>query len=348
MKTPRLLFVLGGFVGLAALAIVLLSANRSTLINWQIERGVQEGVASQEISSTRFELIFCGTGTPQFFPDRSQPCLGVIAAGKFFLFDAGQNASRQLSATASPFTKLEAVFLTHLHSDHMSGVADVLHSSWLMGRQHEVNVVGPPGTQQLLDGIHQGYSNDIEERQRVLGVEYLETTVKLGQATEVTIDNEDAVVVHDADGLVVEAFRVDHPDWPYAYGYRVSYGGKTVVVSGDTKYTPAIAKHADGADMLIHEAVNLDMMEQIASALRQFGGPVDPDRLALISAVHTPTLEVARVAKEAEVKKLVLTHLIPPIPANFVAEQHYSDGMDDIYDGELVMARDGMRITLIE
>ncbi|MCE7997525.1 MAG: MBL fold metallo-hydrolase [Rhodobiaceae bacterium] len=348
MKNPRMLYVLGGFVGLTALVIGLLSVNRSALINWQIERGVQEGVASQEVSPTRFELIFCGTGTPQFFPDRSQPCLGVVAAGKFFLFDAGQNASRQLSATASPFTKLEAVFLTHLHSDHMSGVADVLHSSWLMGRQHDVDVVGPPGTQQLLDGIHQGYSNDIEERQRVLGVEYLETTVNLGQAIEVTIDNEEAVVVYDADGLVVEAFRVDHPDWPYAYGYRISYGGKTVVVSGDTKYTPAIAKHSRGTDMLIHEAVNLDMMEQIASALREFGGPVNPDRLALISEVHTPTLEVARVAQEASVAKLVLTHLIPPIPANFVAEQHYSDGMDEIYEGEIIMARDGMRITLIE
>lgn len=348
MKSPRMLYVLGGFVGLTALAIGLLSVNRSALINWQIERGVQEGVASQEISPSRFELIFCGTGTPQFFPDRSQPCLGVVAAGKFFLFDAGQNASRQLSATASPFTKLEAVFLTHLHSDHMSGVADVLHSSWLMGRQHDVDVVGPPGTQQLLDGIHQGYSNDIAERQRVLGVEYLETTVNLGQATEVTIENEEAVVVYDADGLVVEAFRVDHPDWPYAYGYRISYGGRTVVVSGDTKYTPAIAKHARGTDMLIHEAVNLGMMEQIASALREFGGPVNPDRLALISEVHTPTLEVARVAQEASVEKLVLTHLIPPIPANFVAEQHYSDGMDEIYEGEIVMARDGMRITLIE
>ncbi len=348
MKTQRILYVLGGFVGLAVLALVLLTANRATLINWQIERGVQEGVASQNIPPTRFELIFCGTGTPQFFPDRSQPCLGVVAAGKFFLFDAGQNASRQMSATGSPFTKLEAVFLTHLHSDHMSGVADVLHSSWLMGRQHDVGVVGPPGTQQLIDGIHQGYANDIEERQRVLGVEYLEAKVTLAEATEVVIDNEEAVIVYDADGLVVEAFRVDHPDWPYAYGYRISYGGKTVVVSGDTKYTPAIAKHARGADMLIHEAVNLDMMEQIASALREFGGPVNPDRLALISAVHTPTLEVARVAKEADVATLVLTHLIPPIPANFVAEEHYSQGMDEIYEGELVMARDGMRITLIE
>lgn len=348
MKNSRILYIFGACAGLAVLAFVLLSTNAAILVNWTIERGVRDGVASQDISPTRFELIFCGTGTPQFFPDRSQPCLGVIAAGKFFLFDAGQNASRQLNATASPFTKLETVFLTHLHSDHMSGVADVLHSSWLMGRQHDVSVVGPPGTQQLLDGIHQGYSNDIEERQRVLGVEYLETTVKLGQAREVIIDNEEAVVVYDADGLVVEAFRVDHPDWPYAYGYRITFGGKTVVVSGDTKYTPAIAKHAQGTDMLIHEAVNLDMMEQIASALREFGGPVDPDRLALISAVHTPTLEVARVAKEANVETLVLTHLIPPIPANFVAEQHYSSGMDEIFQGELVMARDGLRITLIE
>jgi len=344
----RRYLVLGAILLVVLCAWIWVSQNKMKLMARQVDKAVASMVAAQQISDTRFEVIFCGTGTPQYNPDRSQPCLGVIAGGRLFLFDAGQGASQQLQATKSPYQKLDTVFLTHLHSDHMSGLGDVLHNGWLTGRQDLVEVVGPPGTQRLLEGIQLSFKDDIEERQRVIGSEYLNTGTALGRANEVTIDNDQAEVVFEDNGVVIQAFGVDHPDWPHAYGYKVEFGGKSIVISGDTKYTPAIGQHAQGVDYLIHEVINTDMMEMAAQALQKHGTGIAPERMALITAAHTPTLEVAKAAVDANAKALVLTHHIPPIPANKFVESIYTKGMDEIYDGDIIMARDGMRLTLIE
>jgi len=329
-------------------AVAWFTLDRMALMQSQVDNNVQQGILSQEIPETRFEIVFCGTGSPQYNADRSQPCTGVIAGGRFFLFDAGQGAAQQLNATLAPYQKLDTIFLTHLHSDHMSGLGDVLHNGWLVGRQSLVEVIGPPGTQRVLDGIALSLSDDIKERQRVLGSEYVQSESALGAAREITLDGDEAREVFNKDGVTIRAFRVDHPDWAYSYGYRIEFGGKSIVISGDTKYTPAIARHAQNVDLLIHEVINLQMMEMAAKSLEKYGSVVAPKRMALISAVHTPTLEVARAAVEAKAKTLVLTHLIPPIPASSFVESTYIDGMDTIYDGKIVVARDGMRLTLIE
>lgn len=321
--------------------------NPDALIEKTVQKQVAETFDSQDISDSRFEIIFCGTGSPQRREDRGQPCLGIVAAGKFFLFDAGQGTAQRLNQFRAPLQRLDTIFLTHLHSDHMSGLGETLHNGWLYGRQHLVEVVGPPGTEKVLAGYQQVYEDDIEERQRVLGSEYLDTRSGMGKARDVRIDDEGATTVYKKDGVLIEAFRVDHPDWPYAYGYRVSFKGKLVVISGDTAYTPAFKHHAQGADILIHEALNVDLMAMLASALDKQDTGMDPARMKRISKVHTPTDLVAKTAQEAGVKKLVLTHLIPPIPASRPVERFFSRGMGDIYEGEIIVARDGMRIVLI-
>jgi len=328
--------------------VVLLKLNMETLMRSQIESGMEAMVEAHDFSDSRFEVIFCGTGTPQYNPDRSQPCLGVIAGGQFFLFDAGQGAAQQLNATKAPFQKLDTVFITHLHSDHISGLGDVLHNGWLLGRQGSVDVVGPPGIGGVVDGMLKALHDDLEERQRVLGPEYANSKDPLGVAKEIDIEGNGSVPVFEKGEVAIYAFHVSHPKWPAAYGYRVEFGGKSIVISGDTKYTPNMGTHAQGVDLLIHEVVHLGMMGMIADSLRARDGGVAPERLARIASVHTPTLEVAQTAVEARAKKLVLTHLIPPIPSSWLVEAFYVEGMDEIYDGPIVVARDGMRITLID
>lgn len=209
-----------------------------------------------------------------------------------------------------------------------------------------VEVVGPPGTVEVLDGFKRQYAADIDERQRVLGPEYLDARSGMGRARDVTVDGEDVVTVYERDGVVIEAFRVAHHAWDYAYGYRVEFDGAAVVLSGDTAYTPAIGRHARNADVLIHEAMSLDLMGMLGEALSVHDAGIRPDRLARIARAHTPTRDVARAAAEAGVPQLVLTHLIPPIPANTLAEGYFVRGMDEIYGGEIRVARDGMRLTL--
>lgn len=344
----RTAFAAGGAVVVAGL-FHLVQANIDLLIEWQISQKISESAAAQEISDSRLEVIFCGTGTPSLNPHRGQPCLGVIAGGRLLMFDAGQGSARRLSAVAAPLERLETIFLTHLHSDHVSGLGEMLHNGWLFGLQERVEVVGPPGTARLLQGYQEVYAADIEMRRGGVEAKNNDAHSGLARAKEVQIDTEEAVTVYDKDGIIVQAFRVIHPDWAYAYGYRIETRGKTIVVSGDTRYTPAIARHGKGADLLIHEALNVKMMSIASQVMEeQSAAFVSSDRMKKINDRHTPTDQVAQAAAEADVKTLVLTHLTPSIPASSVVEYFFTRGMDEIFEGEILVARDGMRLTLID
>lgn len=332
-----------GSIGLAFFAL-----KPDWLIEQLVDRQIAASVAAQDISQSSFEVLFCGTGSPQHHADRGQPCLAIIAGGRLFLFDAGQGAAHRLAEYQAPVLRLDTIFLTHLHSDHISGLGEVLHNGWLYGRQHLVNVQGPPGTEKVLAGYQQLYEDDLQERQRVLGAEYLDSTQGMGDARDIRVEGDQTRVVYDKEGVVVRAFHVNHPDWANAYGYRFEYANKSVVVSGDTAYTPAIGMHASGADLLIHEALNSELMALGGRLLQKYGSVISSDRLELISSVHTPTALVAASAKEAGVPELVVTHLIPPIPAIGAIENRFIRGMDKVFEGKITVARDGMRITLLD
>lgn len=340
--------LVGVLIAIFGAGILMIMMNPEPLIKRALDRQIKVALSAQNIPAGRFEVLFCGTGSPQHHEDRGQPCLGIIANGKLFLFDSGQGSAQRLGQFNAPIRKLDTIFLTHLHSDHMSGLGETLHNGWLYGRQHLVNIVGPPGTEKTLAGFQQAYHDDIEERQRVLGPEYLDSRSGMGTARDVKIDDDAAHTVYEEGGVLIEAFQVNHPDWPYAYGYRFSYRGKVIIVSGDTAYTDVFKRHAQGADILIHEVINLDLMKMAGKFLAKHGSDINQDRLDMISEVHTPTHLVAKTAAESNVKSLVLTHIIPPIPANNLAESYYIKGMDKIYDGEIVFARDGMRIMLFQ
>lgn len=336
-----LALLLGGYA--------LFKANTVSIVQWQVERTVKANLTAQDVDDDQFEVIFCGTGSPNFQADRGQACLGVLAAGKLFVFDTGQAAAQGLQAANAPMLRLEAVFLTHLHSDHMSGLGDVLHNSWLYGRKTQVTSFGPPGTEQTLEGMRLSLKEDLTERLDIIGGEYQGGADAIGTARDIEVTGDELVEVYKKDGVTISAFTVDHPKWDHAYGYKIAYRGKSIVVSGDTRYSENLARHAKATDMLIHEALNVDMMRTVAKVLREQGsGTVDPERMELIIGTHTPTLDLAKLAKEAEAKRLVVTHLIPSIPANSVTEGIFTEGMSDIYEGDITVARDGMRIMIIE
>ena len=336
-----------GVLLVAAITIAAICANADRLVNWQIQNSVKENVLAQAIDPDTFEIVFCGTGSPQYQPDRGQPCTAIIAAGHVFVFDTGQGASQGLQASGVPILKLHRVFLTHLHSDHISGLGDVLHNSWLYGRKQEAVIVGPPGTADMMEGVQTSFDADMSERNKMIGDEYVESASGMGSAQEAEVEGDALTVIYDQNGVTIRAFRVDHPAWDNAYGYKFEYQGKSIVISGDTRRSANLVRHAAGADILIHEVLNTSMMRAIGSALREHGdGTVDPDRMETIISTHTSTTDLAELAADAEVRTLVLTHLIPPIPASSFVEGVFTQGMADIFDGELIVARDGQRIDL--
>lgn len=310
------------------------------------ENSVAKIVTSSSKIDNDFKLLFCGTGSPNRSPDRGQPCTALIAAGKLFLFDAGEGAIAKLTQYNAPLGQLHSIFLTHLHSDHISGVAEVLHNTWLYGRMHSVDTVGPPGTEQVVKGFEHSYSLDLHERMRVVGPENLDSATAFKGATDVIVEGNAAVVVYQDNGLVIRAFLVAHPDWPQAYGYRIEYRGKVIVISGDTRPSEGISRYAKGADILIHEALNTEVFDYVGEQMEAQGGPMPKDRIGRISSAHTSTLELAQIAEKADVSNLIITHLIPALPANWAADQFFTSGMSDIYKGNITVARDGQTIDV--
>jgi ribonuclease Z len=198
----------------------------------------------------------------------------------------------------------------------------------------------------MINGFRAAYRADMEERHRVLGAENLDPKLVFNGARDVLVTGESADLVYSSGDLSIRAFRVDHPDWPHAYGYRIEYKGKVVVISGDTRASDGIRRHAKGADILIHEALNSEIFNYIGEQMESRGGPMAKGRVALITRVHTPTLELANIAHEAGVRNLIITHLIPALPALWIADKFFIDGMEEIYAGNIIVARDGQWIEV--
>ncbi len=347
MLSKRKLKFFGFAVGIPLLASLVILANFDALINLALKSEIKKAFVAQDVNDNHFEVLFCGTGTPRFNQDRAQPCLMISAGKQNILFDAGQGALWSMEKMKAPWQKLNAVFITHLHSDHVSGLGEVIQNGWVAGRDNAVDVYGPIGIKKVIDGFKKVYKEDIDERLVTFDNHVKKNKENIwGKIEEIAVDDDLAHVVYDKKGLVVKAFRVDHPNWGYAYGYKVEYRGKRVVFSGDTRATNAIVTHSLGVDLLIHEAYNKSLMDKVATLIDELDLTIDAKTVHNIAAVHTETLALAQLAQQANVKSLVLTHMIPPIPAIGVAESYFMQGMTGIYDGDLSMARDGTRIRL--
>jgi ribonuclease Z len=198
-----------------------------------------------------FVVTLLGTGTPIPSPDRFGPSTLVEAGDQKLLIDAGRGAAIRLAQLGIPLGRIDALLLTHYHSDHTSGIPDVWLTGWLEShfgtRRSPFRVVGPPGAKELMSNLERAYAADI--RMRIAD----EKLPPAGIAVAVDEFDTDGPV-YQKNGVRVIAFEVDHGDViKPAYGYRVEYGGRTVVLSGDTRLNENVVRYATGADLLIHE-----------------------------------------------------------------------------------------------
>jgi ribonuclease Z len=277
------------------------------------------GMAQQ---SSDMQLILLGTGYPYPSAERAGPSCAVAVGGKVFIVDAGRGIGMRLAAIGNPWAAIEAVFLTHLHSDHMDGLPDLFHSTWEFGRGTPFQLYGPKGTQTVADGIQQFYGPDIQIRR--------DLTEKLSpQGAKINVHEIQEGVVYEKPGEVkVTAFLVEHPPVEPAFGYRFDAGKHSIVITGDMRPNPNLIRFASGADILVHEAY----LRRSSSSSTQ-----EPKRWS-IQDYHSSAKEAGEAAEKAKVKVLVLTHLIP----GNASEQDFLDEAKKTFSGKIIVGRDLM------
>jgi ribonuclease Z len=293
------------------------------------------------------KITFCGTSGPLPVKDRAKTCVAVQAGGALYLVDIGPEAAENLQMWRMPLAAARAVFLTHLHSDHLGDLGEFNMQSWVAGRPAPLIVVGPPGVERVTAGFNEAYGLDHDYRH----AHHEHGTVKLPIAAGVLTPKvvpkpaSGQVVVWKDNGLTVTAIVVAHEPVTDAYGYRFDYKGRSVVISGDTRKWPPLAKAAKGADVLIHEAQNNDMTKQMSQGLAMMGNARMSSIMGDTVSYHTTPVEAAEIARAAGVKTLVLYHLTQAGLPNFTPEA-FTRGMDAGGPLDWRLSKDGMTIDL--
>jgi ribonuclease Z len=280
-----------------------------------------------------------------FDKTRSGPCTAVIAGEHYFLVDTGPGTQRALEAARLPRNRLSGVLLTHFHSDHIGDLGEVMTMSWIGGGDKRkeggdgrLPVYGGPGVKNLTDGFNEAYVHDRKYRTEHHGAEYLPPTTSGVMPVEFAVPEAEGDALWEQELEVpllpaprmnwkegasapspevvkVTAFHVQHDPCKPAYGYKFEYKGRTVVISGDTGHCPSIVKQSAGVDLLVHEACACHQVERMIDLQEAAGNTKNVKLLTDLSQpdTHTSPEIVMDIAKEANVKHLAYTHIVPPM-----------------------------------
>ena len=294
----------------------------------------------------KLHVFLLGTGGPMNNDTRVASSIAVIANGEFILVDVGPGSYRNADILRLPVTQLSAIFLTHFHSDHIGDLGEANMMSWANGREKAIEIYGPKGVEQVVNGFIMAYKLDSGYRIAHHGKNTMipEAGTPLIKTIELH-DNNERELVYDKNELRVYAFEVDHSPVKPAFGYRIEYRGKIVVISGDTIKTDNLVKQCQNADILFSEAISFEMLNNLVAGAKRLKLDRFIKILTDIQDYHMEPKEAAELAKEANVKKLVIVHITPPLP-NENAEKLYIENIKDIFEGEMVLGKDCMKFRL--
>ena len=242
------------------------------------------------------EVVLLGTGMPYPDPNASGPATAVVIGKRVLLFDVGPGVMRRMKAANLPINGPEALFITHLHSDHTLGYPDLILTSWVMRRATPFPVYGPRGLQRMTRHLLAAYSEDIHIR-----TDGLEHEVPGGY--RVNVREIHGGLVYQRAGVRVTAIRVPHGNWKEAFAYRIDTPDRSIVISGDTRPSEALIKASIGVDVLVHEVYS-------AAHLKPEDRPGGEDWPQYNREFHTSDVELGTIAARAKPKLLILSHII--------------------------------------
>lgn len=270
-------------------------------------------------------VVLLGTkGGPTPSPFRAPACVLLVVEGQPYVVDTPNGVARQLVMAGIQLDTLSQMFITHNHSDHVIDAGTLMVLAWGAGLHTPVTFHGPSPLGKIVRHSLAASQADIRVRMKEEGRAALAPLVHVREATRAGVVYEDARVK-------VTSALVDHYTMKPAFAYRFDTARRSVVISGDTTYSPTLVELARGADLLIHEAMYVPAIDQLA-------GPNSPGLREHLLRSHTSTEQVGMVAAQAGVKKLVLSHLVPAFPS--ITDAMWLAGVRLHYDGEAIVGRD--------
>jgi ribonuclease BN (tRNA processing enzyme) len=262
---------------------------------------------------------------------RSNSATVILIKGVPYLVDCGYGVSRQLISAGISLDRLRYIFITHHHSDHNLEYGPLLYNAGVTSNPSRIDAYGPPGLRRMTQDFFRYEQFDINTRIKDEGVS----------------DPRKLVFVHDfaRPGLVMQnvdvkvtTFRVRHPPITHSYAFRFDAKDRSVVISGDTAYVPELALFAKDADVLVHEAMYLPAVERL---IKRFPNAKGLRQHLMIS--HTSTEDVGKIAAQAGVKTLVLSHLIPADDIS-ISDEQWAEGARKNFKGRIIVGKDLMEI----
>ena len=289
--------------------------------------------AFAQAAKPRTRIVFLGTkGGPRVGLGRSNPANLVVVNDTPFVIDCGMGVSRQLVAAGVPLEAVRYIFISHHHSDHNLEYGNLVYNAWATGLSTPIHSFGPKGIEAMTKTFFELNRFDIETRIEDEGRPDLR---KLLIAKDIT---EDGVVLQTAD-VKVTAFRTPHPPITDNFAYKFETPDGVVVFSSDTNYNPQLPEFAKRADVLVHEALYLPWVDRLVTRVKN-GATLKKHLLES----HTAAEDVGRIADAANVKVLVMSHLVPDDPD--VTDDDWRSEAAKNFKGRIVVARDLMELRL--
>ena len=329
-------------------AIFIVWSQKGVIAEAALPRLFERGMAAQfdaELDDG-LHVVLCGAGGPLPHPKRSGPCVAVQAGKQLLVFDAGTNGARNLFRLRVNASKINALFLSHFHSDHIDGLGEMAMARWVQAANTSpLPVIGPEGVARVVDGFNQAYAYDSTYRHAHHG----DVVAPLSGAGMRSVESPlpgigEKVTVYAEGDVIVDMFSVDHSPVSPAVGYLVTYKDRSVLISGDTTVSENVIKFAQGVDLLVHEALSVKLVGMMHDAAVASGNLVLAKITTDIPDYHTTPVEAAQIARDADVAHLLFYHVVPAMPLPGMADI-FLQGVDEVFE-PYTLGEDGTLISM--
>ena len=339
-------------VGIALLGLVLVAAVlysvRAPLGTALAGRAMERAMSTDTIGALPdgLHVVLCGAGGPLPDPARSGPCVAVIAGDQLFVVDAGTGGARNLGPLGYPVGRINAVFLTHFHSDHIDGLGELATLRWVnLANTKPLPVHGPEGVADVVAGFDSAYSRDMLYRHEHHG----DTVAPLAGSGMNAIAHAQpadgvAPIIYNEGDLSVQMIRVKHSPVDPAVAYLFTYKDRSVLVSGDTSKSANLQNFARGVDLLVHEGLSPVLVGEMNKAAIRAGNTALAKITVDIPEYHTTPVEAAEIARDADVGHLLYYHIVPPTPLPGLSAA-WLTGVDDVFT-RYTLGEDGTSFSL--